>query len=117
MSVTGAVRAAGLPNGGDDRATPVIDGVKPHRPARVLVVEPVRHVPQIFRRLASVASACPGQSTGTALSDDGTHRVLECAGSWRLVACSHATYRDSDTCPTVRHSTAFSNNDGLTTPS
>ena len=117
MSVTGAVRAAGLPTGGDDRPTPVIDGVKPHRPARVLVVEPVRHVPQIFRRLAGVASACPGQSTGTALFDDGTHRVLECAGSWRLVACSYATYRDSDTCPTVRHNTVFSDIHRLTTPS
>ena len=44
MSVTGAVRAAGLPTGGDDsRPTPVLDGVvKTHRPARVLVVEPVR---------------------------------------------------------------------------
>ena len=89
MSVTGAVRAAGLPTGGDDsRPTPVLDGVvKTYRPARVLVVEPVRR--DVHR--GGLCEQC--------LTPPG--RTPLCTGGRRLVARRIAAHRHRHTCPSV----------------
>ena len=95
MSVTGAVRAAGLPTGGDDsRPTPVLDGVvKTYRPARVLVVEPVRRavaaavstVSQARGRLthAHVTQEDGDWSLVISLPNDTVTRVLRCVVTLR----------------------------------